>query len=99
MPFDTPPASENNSGYYLEYNGIFSFADHYLPRGVPPSDRYISPGMQETGGLVGLPPTAIYTCGFDPLRDVGLEYARKLQDAGNTVVWRHYGGKGPSHKA
>ena len=39
LPFDTKAASENNSGYYLECNGIFSFADHYLPRGTPPSHR------------------------------------------------------------
>ena len=45
VPFDTPAAVENNTGYYLECNGIFSFADHYLPRGTPPSHRYISPGM------------------------------------------------------
>ena len=93
IPFDTPAAVENNSGYYLECNGIFSFADHYLPRGVPPSDRYISPGMQATEKLSGLPPAAIYTGGFDPLRDVGVEYASKLQEAGNKVIWRHYDGR------
>ena len=90
IPFDTPAAVENNTGYYLECNGIFSFADHYLPRGVPPSDRYISPGMQATDKLSGLPPAAVFTSGFDPLRDVGVEYASKLQEAGNKVVWRHY---------
>lgn len=46
LPFDIPAASENNSGLYLECNGIFSFADHYLPRGTPPGYKYISPGMQ-----------------------------------------------------
>lgn len=92
VPFDTPAAVENNSGFYLECNGIFSFADHYLPRGVPPSNRYISPGMQAVKDLQGQPPAAIYTSGFDPLRDVGVEYASKLQQAGNQVVWRHYDG-------
>ena len=90
MPFDTPAAVENNTGYYLECNGIFSFADHYLPRGVPPSHRYISPGMQSVEKLEGLPPAAVYTSGFDPLRDVGVEYASKLSEAGNKVIWRHY---------
>ena len=90
VPFDTPAAVENNTGYYLECNGIFSFADHYLPRGVPPSERYISPGMQDTKKLGSVPPAAVYTSGFDPLRDVGVEYASKLQKAGNKVVWRHY---------
>ncbi|KAF2996921.1 hypothetical protein E8E13_006073 [Curvularia kusanoi] len=91
LPFDTPAASENNSGYYLECNGIFSFADHYLPRGVPPAHPYISPGMQNTDYLSDVPRAAIYTSGFDPLRDVGVEYASKLQEAGNEgLVWRHY---------
>ena len=93
IPFDTPAAVENNSGYYLECNGIFSFADHYLPRGVPLSDRYISPGMQATDKLSGVPPAAVHTSGVDPLRDNGVEYASKLQEAGNKVVWRHYDGR------
>lgn len=46
--------------------------------------------MQDISSLKNLPPANIYTSGFDPLRDVGVEYASKLQDAGNEVVWRHY---------
>ncbi|KAF2146996.1 uncharacterized protein K452DRAFT_314249 [Aplosporella prunicola CBS 121167] len=94
LPFDTPAATENNTGYYLECNGIFSFADHYLPRApdkaVPPSHRYVSPGMQNVEDLKGLPPAAVFTCGFDPLRDVGVEFASKLQKAGNQVKWKHF---------
>ncbi|KAI6086107.1 Alpha/Beta hydrolase protein [Hypoxylon rubiginosum] len=56
---------------------------------VPPSHRYVSPGMQPVGDLEGLPPATAFTCGFDPLRDVGVEYARKLKEVGNMVVWRH----------
>lgn len=97
VPFDTPAAVENNSGYYLECNGIFSFADHYLPRGIPPSSRYVSPGMQETNQLSDLSPACVYTNGFDPLRDVGVEYASKLQKAGVKVMWRHYDGKKSLH--
>ncbi|KAG6366931.1 hypothetical protein INS49_001112 [Diaporthe citri] len=44
LPFDTPAAVENNTGYYLECNGIFSFGDHYLPKApeetVAPSYEY-----------------------------------------------------------
>lgn len=94
LPFDTPAASENNSGYYLECNGIFSFADHYLPRApgkpFPPSHRYVSPGMQPIEELKGMPPAALFTCGFDPLRDVGVEFGHKSQKAGNEVSWYHY---------
>jgi acetyl esterase/lipase len=46
--------------------------------------------MQKVGDLKGSPPTAVFTCGFDPLRDVGVEYASKLQQAGNEVSWHHY---------
>lgn len=90
LPFDTEAAVENNSGHYLECNGIFSFANHYLPRGIPPSYKYISPGMQGIDYLKGVPPAAVFTSGFDPLRDVGVEYAHKLKKAGNQVSWYHY---------
>ena len=93
VPFDTLAAVENNTVYYLECNGILSFADHYLPRGTPPSLRYISPGMQATAKLSDLPPAAVYTNGFDPLRDVGVEYASKLQEARNKVIWRYHKGR------
>lgn len=90
IPFDTPAGTENNTGLYLECNGIFSFADHYLPRGVSPARRYISPGMQSIDYLKEQPPAAIFTSGFDPLRDVGVEYAHKLEKAGVPVTWFHY---------
>ncbi|KAL7619561.1 hypothetical protein AAE478_010102 [Parahypoxylon ruwenzoriense] len=95
LPFDTPAATENNSGYYLECNGIFGFADRYLSRppagpATPPSHRYVSPGALPPEELGGLPPAAVFTCGFDPLRDVGAEYAAKLRQAGNKVAWRHF---------
>ncbi|KAF9773416.1 hypothetical protein IL306_008788 [Fusarium sp. DS 682] len=90
LPFDTKAAVENNSGYYLECNGIFSFADHYATRGVPPIHRYISPGMQMSEDIKDLPSAAVFTCGFDPLRDVGVEYAHLLQKAGNTVHWSNF---------
>lgn len=46
--------------------------------------------MQQASELSSQPPAAIFTNGFDPQRDVGIEYAKKLQQAGNTVHWRHY---------
>ncbi|CRG83551.1 alpha/beta hydrolase fold-3 domain protein [Talaromyces islandicus] len=98
IPFDTLAAEENNTGgsLYLVCNGIFSFADHYLPKSpcnktYPPSHRYVSPGMQKAENLhVDLPPVALFTCGWDPLRDVGVEYGSKLQKAGVSVKWHHY---------
>ncbi|KAJ9315223.1 hypothetical protein DTO271D3_4390 [Paecilomyces variotii] len=92
LPFDTSAAAENTGGPYLECNGIFAFAAHYLPRGgsVAPSHRYITPGSQPSSALKGLPPAAVFTCGFDCLRDVGIEYASTLKDAGNQIIWHHF---------
>ncbi|KAL4954692.1 Alpha/Beta hydrolase protein [Aspergillus filifer] len=90
VPFDTPAAVENKEGPYLSCNGIFEFARNYVPPGTPPSTAYISPGQQSLEKLKNLPPTNIYTCGFDCLRDVGVEYASKLDEAGNKVNWHHY---------
>lgn len=94
VPFDTPAAVENNSGLYLECNGIFSFAYNYLPKApgktFPPSYQYVSPGMQSVEYLKNQPPAALFICGFDPLRDVGVEYGSKLQEAGVQVTWHHY---------
>ncbi|RDW58964.1 alpha/beta hydrolase [Aspergillus mulundensis] len=90
VPFDTNAAAENNAGPYLSCNGIFEFARNYLPPGVPPSMPYISPGQQHVDDLKGFPPATVYTCGFDCLRDVGVEFASKLEEAGNQVTWHHY---------
>lgn len=46
--------------------------------------------MQDSKDLRDLPPAAVFTCGFDPLRDVGVEYSSKLKEAGNDVEWHHF---------
>lgn len=91
VPFGTPAADENNTGLYLECNGIFSFASYYLPRGVTPSFKYISPGMRSLDYMKdGVPPARVFTSGFDPLHEVGVEYGSKLEKTGADVKWRHY---------
>ena len=43
-----------------------------------------------TAHLRGLAPAVVLTCGFDPLREEGLEYARRMANAGVTVHNLHY---------
>jgi acetyl esterase/lipase len=55
----------------------------YLPDGIDTADPRISP-LRATR-LSGLPPAIIHTAEFDPMRDEGNAYARKLLAAGVTV--------------
>jgi len=55
----------------------------YLPAGTDPADVRISP--LRALNLAGLPTAIIHTAEFDPMRDEGNAYARKLLAAGVTV--------------
>jgi acetyl esterase/lipase len=55
----------------------------YLPDGADPADPRISP-LRATN-LAGLPAAIIHTAEFDPMRDEGNAYARKLMAAGIAV--------------
>jgi acetyl esterase/lipase len=55
----------------------------YLPDGADPADIRISP--LRALHLKGLPPAIIHTAEFDPMRDEGNAYARKLLAAGVSV--------------
>jgi acetyl esterase len=55
----------------------------YLPEGTDPADIRISP--LRALHVAGLPAAIIHTAEFDPMRDEGNAYARKLLAAGVTV--------------
>ena len=55
----------------------------YLPEGTDPADVRISP--LRALHVAGLPPAIIHTAEFDPMRDEGNAYARKLLAAGVAV--------------
>jgi acetyl esterase/lipase len=65
------------------------FEGLYMAGDVDKAGPYASPGRTED--LAGLPSALIYTAGFDPLRDQGEAYARRLEDAGVKVTFREYG--------
>lgn len=60
------------------------FRTHYVPGGADLRDPRLSPLL--AGDLSGAPPAYVGVAGHDPLRDEGLAYARRLEQAGNEVV-------------
>ena len=74
------------SGFLLTDADIVWFCDHYLPPTVDRGDPRAS--ILLAGDLTGMPPTYLVTAGFDPIRDEGEMYARRLAEAGVPVVLR-----------
>ncbi|MCE7001700.1 alpha/beta hydrolase [Kibdelosporangium philippinense] len=73
-------------------NAVFSW-DSYLgegKRGTEDVSPYAAPAR--AADLAGLPPTVVTVCQFDPLRDEGLEYARRLSQANVPTELRGYAG-------
>jgi len=60
----------------------------YVPERAERADPRVSPLLDEVPA--GLAPAYIATAGFDPLRDEGEAYARKLADAGAKVELRRF---------
>ena len=77
-------------GYFLTRNLITWFYRQYLRSGKDEHDFRYAPLLHDD--LSGLPPSLIIVAGYDPLRDEGVEYARKLIEAGNRVRLSNYEG-------
>jgi cation diffusion facilitator CzcD-associated flavoprotein CzcO/acetyl esterase/lipase len=87
------PSRDENAEYYPLTRSLLEwFIDQYAP------DRHsplASPLLAES--LAGLPPAAVFTAEFDPLRDEGDAYAAALAAAG--VAVRHEPCRGQTHTA
>ncbi len=83
---------ENAEGYVLTAGLMNWFWDYYADQGDR-SDPKASP--LRASSLEGLPPAAIFTCEFDPLRDEGAAYAEALAAAG--VEAQHVPCRGQIH--
>ncbi|MCZ4579499.1 alpha/beta hydrolase [Gordonia amicalis] len=85
----TPSRREFATGFFLTTDGIEWFNDHYVPDLEQRSDPRCSPLLADDLG--GLPPAHVIVAGFDPLRDEGLAYAKRLEEAGVPVTLRREG--------
>jgi acetyl esterase len=78
------------TGYLLTADGMRQCAAYYLGEAGDPTDPYVSPLFAD---LAGLPPALVMTAEFDPLRDEGEAYARRLQQAGVPTQLRRWDGQ------
>ena len=75
-------------GFFLTQDFMRLANRGYLADGVDPRDPRVSPLYADLPE--GLAPAYLCTAGFDPLRDEGEAYARKLADAGVTVELKRF---------
>jgi acetyl esterase len=87
FPGDTLSGSENRTGLYLETNGIYEMVRNLVKNSDDGRHPYITP--LNANSHADLPAAILVTNGFDPLRDVGHAYARKLAAAGNDLTYVH----------
>ncbi|MBL8675697.1 MAG: alpha/beta hydrolase [Rhodospirillales bacterium] len=80
---DTGSMARNAKGYLLTTEAMRWFYDHYVPNAADRDDWRVSPLRART--LANLPPAMVFTAGFDPLRDEGVAYARRLAHDGVVV--------------
>ena len=88
-----PSIDENGEGYLLTKASMVWFSDHYLGKigeGHDRKDPSVSPLYADD--VSGVAPALVITAEFDPLRDEGEAYARKLSDAGVACTVTRYAG-------
>jgi acetyl esterase len=79
-----------SEGYFLTRPLMTYFQNHYLTE-ADKADWRASPILMQD--LSRLPPALIITAGFDPLRDEGEDYARRLIEAGVFTAVKRYPGE------
>ncbi|NVK44009.1 MAG: alpha/beta hydrolase [Oceanospirillaceae bacterium] len=88
--FDTPSYRENAEGYLLSRDMMQWFWGHYLESPEQGADPLASPLRSDS--LAGLPPATVITAEYDPLRDEGEAFARRMQQAGVVTRLSRYDG-------
>lgn len=85
-----PSYIENAVGYSLTRDDMLRFWGDYAGAASAESNPEMYPLRADS--LSGLPPALIITAEFDPLRDEGRDYARRLMNAGVPTTLTQYDG-------
>lgn len=78
-----PSVKENGEGYLLTAEKMEDYLKLYQREEEDRMNPYFAPLLAED--LSGMPKTLILTAEYDPLRDEGEDYGRRLLEAGNLV--------------
>jgi acetyl esterase len=89
---DTQSYHEFGTGRFLARAFMKYGWDLYAPDAALRDNPYVSPLRASLQELRGLPPALVITSENDPLRDEGEAYARKLKEAGVSVIATRYNG-------
>jgi acetyl esterase len=90
LTMSQPSVRENGEGYMLTRQGMAQCVGYYLARPEDARNPHASPLFAPD--LSDLPPALVMTAEFDPLRDEGEAYARRLAQAGVTTTLRRWRG-------
>jgi acetyl esterase/lipase len=90
---ETPSRAEFAEGYFISRAALSRDIDDYCGPHVDRADPRLSPLRAER--LAGQPPAVLLTAEYDPFRDEGEAYARRLAEAG--VAVRHLRCEGMIH--
>jgi acetyl esterase len=88
--FDYPSMIENADGYMLTTDAMKWYLKQYRRDEVDQNNPYAIPMRAQN--LKNLPPTLIITAQYDPLRDEGEAFAKRLGDDGVKVFFKRYEG-------
>jgi len=88
--FDTASYRDNAEGYFLSRADMQWFWNHYLGKPEDATNPYAAP-LRSTD-FRGLPSATIITAEYDPLRDEGESYGKRLKEAGVPVDVKRYDG-------
>jgi len=87
---DDESLRENGDPWLFNHHSVRWYREHYLTDPDDATNPLASPLRAET--LKGLPPALIITAEYDPLRDQGERYARRLAEEGVPVAVTRYEG-------
>ena len=88
--FDGPSIHENAKDYFLTIDDMNWFMNYYLNSDADKKNPLASP--LQSANLRGLPAALVITAEYDPLRDEGEAYGKRLKEAGVPVTISRYNG-------